>query len=269
MLDADYRELTRLIKLPRRMPTQTTLYARELGIKDEVDIVDACTYLAGYQEIFIDKLYQFQSRSSTPVIIDCGANIGLSTLFFKKNYPSSRIIAFEADPLIYKTLCNNLNKTNFQNIDVRNEAVWSSNSEIKFTQEGGFSGRISKPGDEYYTFAQAISVKSIRLKDVIARENQVDFLKLDIEGAETEVILDCTDALPNVDFLFIEYHSHQEEPQTLHTILEVLEAQGFRYHIREAYSVAHPFLDLGQTTMLGMDLQVNIFAYSRNKMKCS
>src|SRR2546429_4407472 len=46
-----------------------------------------------YNEIFREKLYGFFSTTSSPVILDCGAHIGVSILFFKKLYPYAKIIA--------------------------------------------------------------------------------------------------------------------------------------------------------------------------------
>src|SRR5436190_6322828 len=51
-----------------------------------------------FNEVFISNDYYFKSSPRQPVIIDCGANIGMSVLYFKKLYPQSKIIAFEANP---------------------------------------------------------------------------------------------------------------------------------------------------------------------------
>ena len=80
-----------------------------------------------------------------------------------------------------------------------------------------------------------------RLKDYL--DEPIDFLKLDIEGAETSVLLDCGDKLSNVDHLFVEYHGSPGERQDLGVILEVIQAAGFRYHIKDAYLIEHPFLE--------------------------
>src|SRR5690349_14366069 len=53
--------------------------------------------LHSLEEIFIDKVYLFHSAELSPRIIDCGANIGLSVIFFKRTFPSAKIIAFEPD----------------------------------------------------------------------------------------------------------------------------------------------------------------------------
>ena len=58
------------------------------------------SFCVTYKELFEKKIYKFVPTSDTPLIIDCGANMGLSLLFFSKRYPTARIIAFEPDETI-------------------------------------------------------------------------------------------------------------------------------------------------------------------------
>lgn len=236
-----------LHRMERYIPGKTILFDKD------IEFVDACTYLGGYEHIFIKEIYCFNIDKKTPYILDCGSNIGLSLLYFKKLYPESCIVGFEPDPAIYKTLRNNVRSFRCSNIDLINKAVWINNGSIEFQIEGGFSGRIPKEGD----ITRLIRIPCIRLKDFLDRE--VDFLKIDIEGAEFEVLLDCKDRLVNVKNLFVEYHSHKSEKQNLHTLLEIISESGFRYHIHEAFTRKKPFVD--RELMLGMDLQLDIFAY--------
>ena len=55
-----------------------------------------------FNETFVNAQYYFESDNDWPTIIDCGSNIGMSVLFFKRLYPQSKIIAFEPDP---KNVC--------------------------------------------------------------------------------------------------------------------------------------------------------------------
>src|ERR1700693_4874079 len=54
-----------------------------------------------FEEIFIRQDYIFVSRRPDPLIIDCGSNIGMSILYFKRRYPKARIIGFEPDPATF------------------------------------------------------------------------------------------------------------------------------------------------------------------------
>jgi len=99
-------------------------------------------------------------------------------------------------------------------------------------------------------------VRTISLDDLIG-EDDVDFLKIDIEGAELDVISGST-KLNRVKKMFIEYHSFIDTPQQLSRLLAILEGNGFRYYIDKVYSPETPYLLI--TSNQGMDLQLRIFA---------
>ena len=101
----------------------------------------------------------------------------------------------------------------------------------------------------------------VRLRDFL--DSRVDFLKLDIEGAEVEVINDCQDRLHNIEHLFVEYHSPLGQKQQLDIILTALTNSGFRYQIKDVFSAKAPYLKVEQMAM--MDLQLEIFAVKESK----
>ena len=74
-------------------------------------------------------------------------------------------------------------------------------------------------------------VKCVRLKDLLNEE--IDFLKIDIEGAEFAVLKDCSDNLKNIKNLFVEYHGKYDEMFKLNEILEILLQNNFKYYIKE------------------------------------
>jgi histidinol phosphatase-like PHP family hydrolase len=82
---------------------------------------------------------------------------------------------------------------------------------------------------------------------------------MDIEGAEFEVISDGAAEFHRVYNIFIEYHSIEGEAQRLGELLNILREAGYRYHIKEAYTTPYPYIE--RNLQLGMDLQLNIFAY--------
>jgi FkbM family methyltransferase len=216
-----------------------------------VNIVDGPSFVWQYKDIFVDNCYSFSPISPLPVIYDCGANIGVSTLFLARNYPGSRIIAFEPDRNVFTVLKNNLVNNQLDNVTLINKAVWIHNNGIGFLADGADGGFISQHNDNV--------VESVRLRDLLFLEDKIDFLKIDIEGAETDVILDCSDQLHKVDNLFIEYHSFRSEQQKLSTLLSVLELQGFRYCLQSISKIDRPFVNKNWPT--SMDLQLNIYGY--------
>lgn len=239
-------DVERLKAMRRYTPTSTTLFGFPL------ELVDADSFLDMYKEIFVRRNYLFQAKRPNPLIIDCGANIGLSILVFKQQYPDCRIIAFEADPNVFKALETNVSTFGFQNVELHPVAVWNAETTLTFHAEGSWGGRLQKPGDT----RSLIEVPAVSLKPFL--NQPIDLLKIDIEGAETAVLKDCADALHWVDCLFMEYHGFTAEPQGLPELLTLLSDAGFRYYIKEASTRLMPLVERVNTPM---DMQLDIFAF--------
>jgi FkbM family methyltransferase len=213
--------------------------------------------LHSIQEIFIEKTYNFTNRKNDELyIIDCGSNIGLGPIFWNRLYPNAKILCFEPDPNIFKLLLENTRHIKKDSIKYENKAVWISEKNISFEADGNLGGKISDKTSNQL-------VETVRLKDVL--NQNVDFLKIDIEGAEFDVLKDCQDNLSFVKNIFIEYHSNPLEPQILSNLLRIIADAGFRYYIKEAWvNRQQPYIEksLNQSVY---DLQLNIFGYRINE----
>jgi len=219
-----------------------------------ITIVDGASYAYLYKELFLKEIYKFSSLKRDPYIIDCGAYIGLSVIYFKFLFPQSKIVAFEPDPNIFHVLSSNLHQFNFKYIQIHNVAVWNKDGKALFFHEGADAGRIINETIPNKT----VSVSTVRLRKFI--DKHVDLLKIDIEGSEYEVLYDCKEYLHNIDKIFIEYHSKKYMPQQLGNILQILKNTGFRYYIdRVGIMSTHPFIHISSYD--DFDNQLNIFAY--------
>ena len=244
------QEINRLRKLPRYQEGQTTI------LKYPIKYVDSASFVFIYDEIFIKEIYKFHSQKQSPYIIDAGANIGLSLIYFKQLYPDAQIVAFEPDQQVFDVLAYNVKTFNFNKTTLINKALWDEEAVLKFASEGADAGRIATDIDE----GQVVSLSTTRLREYLDHPHQVDLLKIDIEGAEMKVLEDCKDLLKNVENLFVEYHSFSSQSQDLHRLLEIMNQAGFRYNIQHVGVFSpHPFVKVKQH--LNMDLQLNIFAY--------
>jgi FkbM family methyltransferase len=210
-------------------------------------------YLHGLKEMFIDDLYR-QDLPERPYIIDCGANIGLSIIYMKQLYPAAEILAFEPDLKNFELLTANIRSFGYDQVTLRKEAVWVQNTVLYFSNRGSADSKI-----ESTKTAETIEVNAVRLKDLLTRN--IDFLKIDIEGAEFAVLQDIADNLGMVKNLFIEYHGLFNQNNELTQILQLIGQKGFNYYIKEAVS-AHPapFLKI-RTPGIFYDLQLNIFCF--------
>ena len=208
-----------------------------------------------YNEIIEKGIYTFNTHKDNPVIIDCGANMGVSLLFFSTKYPNAKIYAFEPDESVIGSLEKNIETYQMHNVELFKKAVWDSNGYLKFYTDEGLGGRL----DNDYNNQNPMIVETIRLKDFIGQRH-IDFLKMDIEGAEYRVIKDCEPVLNQIDNIFIEYHSIVNEEQKLDNILYILKKNGFRYHLSQSFSRDKPFIE-NILCNEKIDLAINIYGY--------
>lgn len=207
---------------PRFTPGQIRMMDLDLRYSDLL------TFCPQWQDIFVKRALAFKSASSTPRILDCGANVGLASLFFRRHYPHARITAFEADPALFAILSENLEANGAGDVEARHEALWTSTGTLTFQCEGSDSGMISSlPGA---VDGRAATVPSLRLRDVLD-EGPIDLLKLDIEGAEDAVLADCEPVLHRVKALVMDLHEFDPAVRQSPRVLELLARAGFSYAI--------------------------------------
>ena len=236
-----------LKKIPRYTTAKTVLLGKN------IEIADVPSFFSMYREIFKKEVYKFKTEAKKPYIIDCGANIGLSVIYFKKLYPEAEIIGFEPDEKIFDMMKNNLKSFGFNNVQIIQKALWDKEGETVFSSDGADAGRLANKNE----VANPAKVMTMSLRSYLGKP--VDFLKIDIEGAETIVIEDCADLLINVKNLFVEYHSFDDKEQKLDILLGILKKAGFRYYIYNFGNLSHhPFEE--KKTYMGMDMQLNIYA---------
>jgi FkbM family methyltransferase len=233
---------------PRYQPTKVKIDGYHLEVPDCFSLVWQ------FEEIYFEEYYKFKTATSIPVIYDCGANIGMSVLYFKRQYPQARIKAYEAEPTIANYLTTNLKRNNASEVEIIQKAVWKDNEGIEFSAGQADDASIYGQGTKKM-------IPSVRLRDELAKETKVDFLKIDIEGAEIAVLPDCADVLDRVQHLFVEFHAHIGHPQSLSIILNVIENAGFRYYIDTNQHRKAPFVNHRYRNNNVMDLQLNISAW--------
>lgn len=210
------------------------------------------SFVHSVDEIFGEEIYRFTSETDSPYIIDCGANIGLSIYYFKKLFPKSKILAFEPDNSIFEILQKNVALLN--DVTVEKKAVWTEDTTLTFFSEGALAGSLVT---DYAQKNTTSSVNAVDLKKYLV--DTVDFLKIDIEGAENELIFALEGHLQNVKNLFLEYHGLIDQPQNLGEILNLLKHQGFQYYIRLAgETIKFPFC---KEKPRSFNQQLNILCY--------
>ena len=234
---------------------EDTIVKRHRFKKFEVAYKRPYELLHTYRELFVNELYKFQTIQPSPVIIDCGANIGLSVLYFKQLYPNAQIEAFEPDSQNFSLLTQNCNSNGLKQVTLHQAAVWTNNGTISFSANDSEASHISES-----TAGNAVQVPTVRLKDVLQKYPDIGMLKMDIEGAEWDVVQDIAAELSHVNHFFLEYHGKASETYKLNGIMNILKSAGFWVYIKNAAdNLKHPFIE--KTTNTLYDVQLNIFCY--------
>ena len=186
-----------------------------------------------FREIFVRQYYHFVAQTASPTILDCGANVGMASIYFKWLYPKSKVQAFEPDPMTFNMLQRNL-RVNRLDVKTHNCALWNENGELDFHVDASHPGSVlmSAASPMYLEKADVVKVPARKLSDFI--NGPVDFLKLDVEGAEHRVLDDLvqTGTIKQVRQMVVEYHHrYGQQKSRLANFLMKLEVSGFEYQI--------------------------------------
>lgn len=196
-----------------------------------VQINDGPNFFMLYKDVFVNRVYHFDSGREDPYILDCGSNIGMSVLYFKMMYPKARILAFEPDPSIFPYLEKNMALNGIGcGVELCQSAIAASVGTLEFWSDGRYGSCLAskRPLDIPDSWRQ-YKVPCIRLADLLSRP--VDMLKINVEGVEWEILADSADKLPNVKRMIVEYHHLPGLERNLHKILQLLHDKGFEYLI--------------------------------------
>ncbi|MGA0560257.1 FkbM family methyltransferase [Larkinella sp. VNQ87] len=136
-----------------------------------------------FWQVMLSKEYEISLDFVPKVIIDCGANVGLSSLFFISKYPNCKIIAIEPEDSNFAILKENLKS--YPNAIPEKCGIWNRVTNLVVSDEynlGKWGFTVKEATEE-----MASTVSAITLADVMNRYNieQIDILKIDIEGSET------------------------------------------------------------------------------------
>lgn len=192
-----------------------------------------------FREIFVRNEYWFRASSDRPLIFDCGANIGLATIFFKWLYPRSVIHSFEPDRPTFEVLQHNVESNRLSDVHLHNAALSGDAGATEFYVSASRDGSLLMSMDPHRASggdAKKTIVEGVKLS-AFMNGGDVDLLKLDVEGAERLVIRDLveTGAIRRVKELVMEYHHHVDRGRAgLGDFLRLLEDAGLEYQLSAA-----------------------------------
>ena len=199
-----------------------------------------------FSEIFVADVYHFETTNPQPLIIDCGANLGMSLIYFKKKYPAAHIHAFEANPVVFNLLKTNVEQNHLSHITLHNLALYDEEKEISFFMNDNTKTLVGSVLKERGG-ANEMKVQARKLSEYLKNIDKVDVIKIDVEGAEINIVDDLFNAgmLAKSDQYLIEYHHNLEQQQAhLSDFLKKFEHNGFGYNLKTDFLTAGSFQDI-------------------------
>ena len=136
-------------------------------------------------------------------IVDCGANVGITSIFFSERYPDARIFAVEPDPENFALLQRNTAAID-RIVPLRAAIVGSRRGRVRFsTDRPAWGNRVlGDTASEEHVEVEAVTIDELMQDESI---EHIDILKVDIEGGEIDLFRN-PDFLSKVDLLMIELH---------------------------------------------------------------
>jgi FkbM family methyltransferase len=170
-------------------------------LKIKVPKYDYKVYCGTNKEDFIimtrheDEIIEKFSPKDGDIVVDVGAHMGRYTIIASKQVgPNGKVIAIEAHPGNFEMLNRNIKLNGLTNVMSMNYAVYSKQTKIKLYLPGGESGYalfntiiLNRAKTEKFVEVDANTLDSILQQNGI-RQEDVNWIKIDVEGAEFEVL---------------------------------------------------------------------------------
>lgn len=177
---------------------------------------DRRIWMGQFRDIVCRDCYGVHDLPRVCRVIDGGGNVGTFSLFLKWARPEAEVTVVEPSSANQQYLRSNLAQapSGVQNLQ---KALWSSAGRTRLSGSDSDALRVSEDAGE--------TVETVILQDLV--NPPVDLLKLDIEGAELDVLRAGRNALRDVGRVVVEFHRYRQGGATLAGVVEVLESAGF------------------------------------------
>ena len=228
------RPLPTVVRLFLKLPiaTPTTIHLRN-GLRFKVrNAMDVWII----KEIALEHDYQV---SSIPFqdgwnMIDIGGGIGDFAVTTARLCPNSQILSFEPFPESFALLQENLKLNQVRNVTAYQKAVSNTSETLQLQIGTGVAVEHSTAKISAADDPNAIQVQAIGLSDVLDQHSmaQCDYLKIDCEGAEFEMLMNTPAAtFARIKRICLEYHDHVTH-YTHRDLVRLFEQHGYTVRLR-------------------------------------
>jgi FkbM family methyltransferase len=204
---------------------------RETFLGFDVSLDSYRSFVSQFEEIFVRQIYSLDCPNPAPVILDCGSNIGMATLFFKHKFPDARIVAFEPNPEAFAILEQNILRNHLSDVQLVKAAIGGKHGTAPLYRDPADACSLRASLLQYDGAVSVGQIGIVKLSAYI--EGRIDLVKMDVEGREAEVFRELSESgkLQDVNEFVFECHHNLDSQSSLEKILAVLSENGFSYHI--------------------------------------
>ena len=172
---------------PIKEKTLKTIYFKgkkiKIWVNPENGYVDKCIYaFGGYEKDLIEKVIPYIKKDS--IVFDIGANIGQHSIIF--SLFSKDVYSFEPNTKIFNQFFSSVKENNIENIHLENVGIGENNEIRELYINPNNVGNSSVIADERFDH---LTIKLKNLESYVEDLKSVDFVKIDVEGFELDVIL--------------------------------------------------------------------------------
>ncbi len=203
-----------------------TIHITPNGFKYPIFLRNDTSDIPTFEQVFLNQEYEFDyAKLAVKNIVDCGANIGLSAVFFNQKFPDANIIAIEPAQSNFEMMQKNT--VGYPNIHCHKAGIWNRDAILEIVAEEvdhwGYKTREVSTENEN-------TIKAIGIESLMKTHNmsQIDILKIDIEGSEYELFQQNTEKwLPKTNAIVIELHDNLK-PNATKTFFNAIQPYNYK-----------------------------------------
>jgi FkbM family methyltransferase len=191
-------------RILKRIPEMTVTPP---GIDHPVRVRLRSSDMGVFRQVLVTGEYDWEFSKPPAVIVDAGANIGLSSVFYANKYPAAKVIAIEPEDSNFALLVQNA--AAYPNIVPVRGALWNEDRELSLVDSGvGYYGFQTVASGDPHGGRVVAKVPGMTIDSVMRDHSigHIDILKIDIEGSEKELFEDPSLWIGRVGVIAVELH---------------------------------------------------------------
>lgn len=208
------------------MKLQVINFAVLPGIRSVIRVRSGTSDTGSFRQVFKEDQLALPFIAPVQTIIDCGANIGLTTVAFANAFPGAQILAVEPDESNFEMLLRNVSD---YGVTTLLAGVWKDNEQLAVKRDG-----LHHWSYEVIPDAKG-PIKGFTIDSLMQsmQTSSLDVLKIDVEGSEKYIFEGNTERwLPQVRQLIIEVHDNTV-PGASRSVFAALSTYNFRFEHRK------------------------------------